>query len=247
MSHPRKPPPHWLLERLAADDLPEARARVLREEPAVEDALADIAHSDRELLAQHPPEQVLPEIGRRLSLRLAPNADERSRRPARALWFASAAGLTAVALWLAQPAPRDPVDADSVRERGLRPHLLIFRKTTRGVEQLADGAQVRSGELLQLAYVSAGRTFGVVASIDGRGEVTFHLPEQGKTVWRLNADGQTALPHAFELDDSQGVERFLFVSADEPFSPQLVVAALRNQVQLSAAYTQHEVTLEKVP
>src|SRR6185436_11923836 len=69
-------------------------------------------------------------------------------------------------------------EPEVTRERGLEPHLAIYRKRGQGVERLKDGSPARGGDLLQIAYVSAGRRYGVIASVDARDEITLHLPEK---------------------------------------------------------------------
>jgi hypothetical protein len=64
---------------------------------------------------------------------------------------------------------------------------------------------------------------------------------------RLIDQGQSALPHAFELDETPGSERFVFVSANEPFPTQVAVDALRAQSQLDNRYRISEIALEKSP
>jgi hypothetical protein len=169
-------------------------------------------------------------------------------RPARPrLWLTVAAAVgCAVLLWLARDFTyiRDSAD---VTQRGQQPHLVIFRKTPTGVERLTTQARVRAGDMLQLAYVAAGRKYGVIASSDGRATVAFHLPEHEEVAVRLSDQGQSALPHAFELDDTPGSERFVFISADEPFSTDVVADALQSGFPLGKRYTLHEITLEKLP
>jgi hypothetical protein len=105
---------------------------------------------------------------------------------------------------------------------------------------------VRAGDLLQLAYVAAGQRFGVVASVDGRGAVTLHLPEAAGPAAVLDERGETALPHAFELDDTPGVERFVFVTSGAPFEAGAIVAHLEGKApRLPAGLSLRSVELEK--
>ncbi len=96
--------------------------------------------------------------------------------------------------------------------RGLVPHLEIARSTADTVDRLETGARVGPGDVVQVSYVAAGNRFGVVVSVDGRGEVTLHHPGAAHEVPRIKARGETPLPNAFELDDAPGFERFFFVT-----------------------------------
>src|SRR5690606_30966685 len=94
-------------------------------------------------------------------------------------------------------------------------------------ERLAPGDRVRAGDLLQLSYVAAGRRFGAIVSIDGRGVVTTHLPLAGPGAAALGAGPAIPLEQAYELDDAPGFERFVFVTGTSRFEVAVVAAAAR--------------------
>lgn len=109
--------------------------------------------------------------------------------------------------------------------RGLSPHLSVDRKDE---GRLRPGALVEPGDVVQVSYVAAGHDYGVVVSIDGRGEVTLHHPARPRDVPRVKARGEVPLDHAFEFDDAPGFERFFFVTASgHPLEPEAVMAAAR--------------------
>ena len=116
---------------------------------------------------------------------------------------------------------------DGLRAKGLAPHLVLHRKTAAGADVLAPGARARPGDLLQLGLVGAGRGWGVVVSIDGRGTVTRHLPETGDRAAALPPSGEALLPTSFRLDDAPSFERFLLVVSNREFPVAEVVAAAR--------------------
>ena len=97
--------------------------------------------------------------------------------------------------------------------------------TPAGDEALADGTAVRPGDLVQLAYQAAGKPFGVIVSLDGRGSVTVHHPKDGRAAARLVSGQPVRLTHAYRLDDAPRWERFYFVTSDHPFEVDAVVAA----------------------
>lgn len=247
--------PDWLVERLAAGELPEARANELRARLRAhgeEHRLSALAASNAEILAALPPERALPEIRRR--------ADRRQRnapRPARVWWALSmvTAGAAAFAMIFAvreHGGSRSPGStweaetAENISFKGdLKPVLRIYRKSAAGAEALRPGAKVHQGDTLQIRYVAAGRRFGIIASIDARGAVTLHLPEAPGKAVALERDGERALPHAYELDDSPGFERFVFVTADTPFESTDVVRALESGDALPAALSSFDLSLRK--
>jgi hypothetical protein len=77
--------------------------------------------------------------------------------------------------------------------------------------------------------------------------VTLHLPETSGRAAPLDARGETPLPHAFELDATPGVERFVFVTSPEPFDTGAVVAHLEGRAaHLPAGLSLRSIELEKV-
>ena len=78
---------------------------------------------------------------------------------------------------------------------------------------------------MQLTYQAAGRPFGVILSIDGRGAVTVHHPRDGRQAARLVPGQEVRLSSAYRLDDAPGWERFVLVTAEVPFDVAPVVEA----------------------
>ena len=234
---------YWV-ERLAAGDLPSDRADAVRArllaEPEGRARLERLEASNAEILRAHPPAQVAAEIERRFG-RAAAEASARAGRPGLRLHFglpALAAAAVALILvvrgggfWPGQHAqPREDVlspsgtgsTEDGERVKGLRPSLRVYRKAAGKVERLQDGATTHAGDELQLAYVAAGRQYGAVASVDGAGHITYHLPATPGPAVHLSADGETALPSSYELDAAPGFERFVFLTGDQPFDASVL-------------------------
>jgi hypothetical protein len=192
--------------------------------------LAVITQSDAEILSDYPPERVVPAIRERFL------ADGRSaRRPARRAptlaWALPAAAMVAVILAFFVVRERAAITEDQTRLKGMTAHMSLFRKTTRGAEELRGGALARKGDVLQVAYSAAEERFGVILSVDGRGTVTWHVPSGYRggplTAPALDQKGQVVLPAAYELDDAPGFERFFFVFAPAPFDVAGVERAAR--------------------
>ena len=111
------------------------------------------------------------EIRRRYSARDLVGVRAARPRSARGLTLAIALA-TAVAAILAVtphlPSPTDRIKGSAID----RPALAVYRRTPAGSERLADGDVARAGDLLRVGYQPAGRDYGVILSIDGRGAVT---------------------------------------------------------------------------
>jgi hypothetical protein len=121
-----------MVEKLALGELPAERAAVLRQrlDEAGDGRLAEIERSNAEILREHPPEQVVGAIQRRLA-RLEHEAPERAR-PGWLVWapLAAAAGV-ALVWWVGreptlpgtdgQPLDAPPVIAKAEPKLGLGP------------------------------------------------------------------------------------------------------------------------------
>ena len=233
--------PQLRLEQLALGELPAGERDALLARPDTAERLSRLREDDAQILAAHPPAVVVAEVRRRA-------ARAAVRRPARALWLAApalaAAAVAVVALWpLEEDVPKDslvaarpPVPKDSpvpaldpgiTRVKGLQPHLLLHRQEGERAVPLAEPAEARAHDRLQVSYVAGGAAHGVVLSIDGSGVVTLHAPTDPAGPTALQQDGAVTLPQSYELDAAPGFERFIFITAAEPIDVRRVEAAAR--------------------
>lgn len=219
------------LERYALGELAKEDAEKIDElassDPALRAALEAIGASNRDILSLYPPASVKADLLARMSgtrRRTIP-----AFSPRRMLILSSALAAALAFLILIHPGlkkeralnPYDPGRDESLVKGipGLdfsKTQLMIHRKTNRDVELLSDGRQAKAGDLLQLAYVAVREPYGVILSVDGRGEVTLHHPVEGGGSTALILNKKTLLPNAIELDDSPGFERFFFITSDRP-------------------------------
>jgi hypothetical protein len=259
--------PDLILERYRLGELPRADAEALerrvRDDGGLRERLSALERSDAEIRRRYPPAW----LAERVRLRLAAPASKEPRpRPAftrRGAVPLAAAAAALVLLVLAPrlvsppsgpPAARPPVVADSADHiKGLEPALQVFRKTSHGSETLADGDVVRAGDLVRVGYRAAGRGFGVIVSVDGRGSVTVHLPVHGDRAAALASGDTVLLDHAYQLDDAPRFERLHFVTAPAPFAVATVVDAARRaattagaaELPLAASFEQASFLLRK--
>jgi len=221
--------PQALLEQLAVGELSDARVAALREEFGEASLTAQRAQLDAstsELRSRLPDADV---FARRVSARRA-----QPTGPRVAPWAWAAPALAAAVLlgvWN-QRAPDDHSPAGGMatgvseeRIKGLKPRLHVYRKRGSEVERLEPGASARPGDVVQLGYVAAGLSYGVIVSVDGRGVVTLHLPATGTEAAVLESDGVDLLPDAYELDDAPDYERFFLVASATRFDAGRVLAA----------------------
>lgn len=227
--------PELFVEQVLLDEVsPERRAELARAAGAegLARRLAELRRSDAEILERYPAAELAARIGARLD-----QPERGAHRPsgARVLRFpgvlvplAAAAALILVATFVFRLVGSGlvpfPSASESVRVKGL-PRLMIYRQGRDGAELLQDRAPVREGDVLQIRYVPAGRSYGAIVSVDGRGTVTLHFPEASDGSTRLEGDKAAALAYAYQLDDAPGFERFFFVTAPRSFPASVVIAS----------------------
>lgn len=233
MSAYRRPHvPDVILEQFRLNELPPAEAnrvaQLLRVDRALQERVEALERSDEDIARQYPSDWMARRIRERLPATSMPSRWGRQR--IRPFVVAAAVAACAVAIAVVRPWSAVPPAANGDRIKGLQPTLALYRRTPRGSETLADGASARAGDLLRVGYISAGRGYGVILSIDGRGVVTLHLPPEGTRAATLRGGGTILLDRAYELDDAPAWERFYFVTADHPFDVPPIVEAARHAV-----------------
>lgn len=219
--------PDLILEQYRLNELPYPEAdrveRLLKTDQSLRTRLESLNQSDEDIARRYPREWLAQRIRDRMIAGVRHSRSGRVRRLALGSALATAAVLIVVPLLRDSPAPH----SGGERIKGLAPSLAVYRRTPQGSETLADGAIARAGDLLRLGYVSAGRAYGVILSIDGRGVVTRHLPPDGPRAASLRSGGTILLDDAYELDDAPAWERFYFVTADHAFDIAPIMEAAR--------------------
>ncbi len=146
-------------------------------------------------------------------------------------------------------------DIASTRIKG-GPSLLVYRHQSGKPEILQEGSFVEERDELQIAYSAAGEKFGVILSIDGRGEVTLHYPLENQGTTSLLDKSAVLLPYAFTLDNAPDFERFFLVTSSEPLRVEDVLSAAQNlgkhgkaglgeMLELPERYSQKSLCLKK--
>jgi hypothetical protein len=230
--------PDIVLERYRLKELPPNEAsqiedRIQWDEP-LRRRLAALAQSDEDIRRRYPPDWMATRIGDRAGKSGAAEPARRNVTRSAIVWAPLVAAAAVMALVIAvtvvpriaersssgtEPADiADGAEGSADRIKGLHPGLAVYRQTTRGSETLADGAVAHAGDLVRVGYRAAGKPFGVIFSIDGRGNVTLHLPPTGDRAAPLAREATVLLDQAYELDDAPLWERFYFITGEAPFA-----------------------------
>ncbi len=120
------------------------------------------------------------------------------------------------------------------REKGIQPHLTIYKKNQQKVDRLSNGFTVCQGDTIQLAYVAAGKKFGVIVSLDGRGVITRHLVSSSDSSVSLIGPSEQILNHSYEFDDAERFEQFFFITSDSMFSEADIHTAVKQSISHNA-------------
>lgn len=224
----------YVLERYVLGELPGKRARNIKKwlktDAQLREKIEEIKKSNREILTQYPPGFVVPKIMNRYNSKTRDKKEDTTRPVPvffKRILYASPAFAAALViiliLFLLRKGdiniPTDFTQQDEILVKGMeeidwsKPQLLVHRKRNNRIELLKDGARGKAGDLLQLAYIAAKESHGVILSIDGKGNVTLHFPDKKNNPTSLEQEKKILLPNAIELDNAPGFERFFFITS----------------------------------
>jgi hypothetical protein len=248
----REEVPQWWVEKLLLGELSPARQRALEArlttDPALAARLEALRRSNADLAATHPVAVVVAQIREKARREAAPRhaAPNPWRRLLTPVLLAPALVALVAGVLLLPPG----VLQDDIRDKGAPAALIIYRQVPGGAEPLRDGAAVHPGDLLQLAYGLDRQAYGVIFSIDGRGQITLHEPTAGAQAVPLKRGAAVLLGHAYQEDDAPGAERFYLVTAATPFALGSVMDIVKKHptgsLPLPEYFQQSSITLQKV-
>jgi hypothetical protein len=235
----------WKLERYLLGELPpfdmETIRKLAESDPDLRRRLEGLQRSNQDILKQYPAELMT----RRILARAMPPAPTSPALGIRMRRFGSLPKLAAVAfaflvvLLIFVPRRFDRTVRDStLTEGGFKggvPSLVLYRRIPSGAERLSEGSTTRPGDTIQIAYWGIGGHYGAILSLDGRGVVTLHFPENDSQSAPLAAGHLARLNSSYELDDAPGWECFYFVTSDKPFQVDSVLQAARKVGQVKSA------------
>ena len=250
----KKHVPQIYLEQFYLNELSPEKARSIRK-TASDDSIKSIELSNKEILEQYPPLFIKEGILRRLDFENKIKPEKPVFRSHMLRFIPIAAALIFLTLNLAQPG-RNPGPNDIIRSKGLTPELSVYIEENNSPAELFNNDFVSESDLIQLTYNAAGNRYGVIFSIDGRGVITLHYPEDKNSTPLINPNGSHALPFSYELDDAPGFERFFFISSKQEFDIDTILksaesiikfgsAATIEKLELTAEFDQQTIILKK--
>lgn len=227
--------PQHILERFLLGELPKSRIENIKNQiesdPELKHRLETLQSSNREILDEYPPHLISSQIANRSEATEEP-VDRKQKSPfglLRSLMYISPVLVTSVlVIFVALPLIKN-FQPGTNRTKGSTivspdtPHLIIHRQTNDKIEVLKNAQTVSPGDLLQIAYVSRQKPFGMILSIDGNGTVTLHFPYNPTDPTILDKNNRIFLANSYELDDAPDFERFFFITSDHEFNVRKVV------------------------
>ncbi len=222
----------FLLDELSGEERESLRIMTAKD-PDIAQRLKEMEGSNRDFLNRFPAGRAVPEIASRVARRRPPEEATVKHAPGsfrKFLLILSPALAAAILLVVfLQPWRKagtggglPDIPGDEILVKGLplvdlnKTQLLVYRLHNRRIELLKNWQTAKFGDLLQLVYVSAGESYGMIFSIDGRGGVSLHFPKDEYGSTALVRRQKNALSEAIELDDAPGFERFFFLTSDFP-------------------------------
>ncbi len=222
--------PSWKLERFALGELPthemESIRKQIAESPDLQDQLETLRHSNALFLEQHPPKAAARRI-----LAMAGSRQEENLRHDQP-WFSSflslPKGMLAAVLIVAVTVLvlQNQFTVADIRTKGGDARIELWQKNGDSISMILDSATLQAGDLVQIRIHPTERCYGVVISLDGRGNWTTHLPESGTTSPMIEPGKNEFLPFSYKLDDAPRFEVFWLVMSPKPFQVDSLLQSL---------------------
>jgi hypothetical protein len=259
----------WKLERYLLGELSPEEMEIIRinieQNPSLKLRVEALEKSNRDILERYPTTSMSRQILNRIAQTQPAGAEKRGTRLS-GFWPLPALPVAAILiLFVFLPTLLDRGDVDQIgigqveitRIKGLDPQLILFRKTESGSERLEEYTPVSEHDLILIKYLPAGRAYGLIFSIDGRGTITRHFPDKGRLAEPLKKDGPVSLDFSYELDDAPDGEKFYFITSDSLFETETVFRAAKiaaidftgtevRSLELPEHLEEHTFTIRKV-
>ncbi len=255
----------YVLGELPQEELQEIDQR-REEDPEIDSAVKEIEESNRHILSSYPTTEMVAQIRKKAAhtpnqeTPQSSSFSENDSTPEKHITHPSfalprilipAAAAAALALFIMFSGhisffgtPGDNgtgqiqgIEGESgIRLKGMEPGIQIFRKNGEAVEQLQPGTQASQGDLLQIGFVAPQYEYAVLFSVDGRGVVTLHSPENLSASTEITDKGRVLLDSAYRLDDAPQYERFYLITSTIRISAENIVNRARAYIQSQGSF-----------
>ncbi|MCK5673730.1 MAG: hypothetical protein KAH95_10145 [Spirochaetales bacterium] len=237
----KKHVPEIYLEQLYLKELSPQKAGSIDTAETV-NQLKGIELSNKEIIEQYPPSFIKEGIIRKLNNTTEKQVKKQDFRFYMLRAVPIAAALVILTLNLSQ-LYKTQTPNEIIRSKGLTPELSIYIDKNNSPFELFNNDFVSTSDLIQMTYNAAGNKYGVIFSIDGRGVITLHYPEDKNSTPIIDPNGIHALPFSYELDDAPEFERFFFVSSKQEFDISTILKSAENILNYSNPETIEKLNL----
>ncbi len=248
----KKHVPEIYLEQLYLKELSPQKAESLTN---TDSFLNSIELSNKEILKQYPPLFIKEGIIRKLNNK----NEKKSKKQDFKFYILRAVPIAAALVFLTLNLSQLYITQEPnniIRSKGLNPELSIYIDKNNSPAELFDNDFVAESDIIQLTYNAAGNKYGVIFSLDGRGVITLHYPENIYSTPIIDPNGSHALPFSYELDDAPKFERFFFVSSKQKFNISTILKSAEDifnynnpetikNLNLTAEFDQQTIILKK--
>ena len=216
--------PELLLEEILLGEKDERDYYEKYGKAEIQAALAELRKSDEEILAQYSMEKMKDEIIKKgfESKNEAKNTGKNILRASGFIKYAAAAvlifafGLPLVMNTYKSASPAVP--SERVKGAKLHHQIRLYRQENGQASLLKNGEEASENDLIQITYLPGQYKYGVIFSVDGKGNVTRHFPEESWTAGQLAKTGEEVpLSFSYALDDAPDYECFIFAASKSEF------------------------------
>lgn len=182
-------------------------------------ALNDMRKSNEEILSAYPVDKMQEEVMEKAIFHK--NSAKERRKNERFVWkFPAVAALLLVFVspFLVRNFLSDG-NSPAVRVKGNAHHQIhLYRQEEGEAILLKNGDSAKENDLIQITYTPGSYNYGLIFSVDGKGNLTRHFPENSWQSEKLEKTGEEVpLSFSYALDDAPDYECFIFVASKNPF------------------------------
>lgn len=224
-----------MLERFLLNELEQTDRDMINEnlknDPVLRKRLEELKLSNEEILFKYRPAAISQKIMEKFQGKYQAPVQKmekiRSRKPLKfniALAISSFATIIMVVFILGPGYFKQTETVSEItRFKGDSLKLYIYKKQHNNVIKLVENDRVFEGDVLQISYFVTGagaavENYGMIFSLDGRGEVTLHFPQTGQNAQKLFPNKKVYLENSYQLDDAPGFEQFFLVTSEKLFN-----------------------------
>lgn len=130
----------------------------------------------------------------------------------------------------------------------------VYKRIDDEVIKLRNRDKVKEWDQLQITY-RTGNSYGLIFSIDGLNNITFHYPEEENSPTNLDIGKEVTLPSSYTLDNAPYFETFYLITTDKGFNMREVKEAIyslevedgkiKDELDLPSAYKIDKIILIK--